>query len=56
MAEGCKENFTWDFFSWTWNFNRKSKPRILAVAGSYPTPITILKGDAEMARFLARAS
>jgi adenylate kinase family enzyme len=53
LAEGCQENFNWDFFLWTWNFNRKSKPRILEVAGCYPTPVTVLKGDAAMARFLA---
>ena len=53
LAEGCSENFDWAFFLWTWNFKRKSQPRILAVAGSYPTPITLLRGDAEMARFLA---
>ncbi|HEX3916609.1 MAG TPA: hypothetical protein VHW60_04665 [Caulobacteraceae bacterium] len=56
MAEGCQENFTWDFFLWTWNFNRKSRPRILAEAGRYPTPVTLLRGDAEMAAFLAAAA
>jgi adenylate kinase family enzyme len=55
LAEGCPENFNWAFFLWTWNFRRKSQPRILAVAGSYPTPITHLRGDAGMARFLAES-
>jgi adenylate kinase family enzyme len=53
LAEGCEETFDWTFFLWVWNFERKSQPRILAVAGGYPTPITRLLGDAEMARFLA---
>ena len=53
LAEGCLEKFDWPFFLWTWNFQRKSQPRILAVAESYPTPVTRLRGDADMARFLA---
>ena len=53
MAEGCFENMTWDFFLWVWNFERKSKARILAEVGKYATPITILRGDRAMARFLA---
>jgi adenylate kinase family enzyme len=52
MAEGCFENMNWDFFLWTWNFERKSKPRILAEARKYPTPVIILRGSAAMARFL----
>jgi adenylate kinase family enzyme len=53
LAEGCAENFDWDFFLWTWTFNAKSKPRILAEAATYPTPVTVLNGDAAMRRFLA---
>lgn len=55
MAEGCLENMTWDFFLWVWNFERKSKPRILAEVDKHPTPITILKGDKAMRRFLAES-
>jgi adenylate kinase family enzyme len=55
MAEGCEEQFSWELVSFAWNFNRKSRPRILAVAGGYPTPVTILRGGREMARFLAEA-
>ena len=53
MAEGCFENMTWDFFLWVWNFEHKSKPRILAEAGKYPAPITVLRGDQDLERFLA---
>ena len=56
LAEGCAENFDWDFFLWTWTFNAKSKPRILAAAAAYPTPVTVLNGDAGMRRFLAQLS
>ena len=52
LAEGCFENFDWDFFLWTWNFERRSKPRLLREAGSYGTPVTILRGDRGMADFL----
>jgi adenylate kinase family enzyme len=53
MAEGCAENFDWTFFLWTWNFEANSRPRILEAAGRFPTPITHLRGNAAMARFLA---
>jgi adenylate kinase family enzyme len=56
MAEGCQENFNWDFFLWTWRFEAKHQPRILAAAEAYPTPITHLHGGAAMARFLDEAS
>jgi adenylate kinase family enzyme len=55
LAEGCPETFDWPFFLWTWNFRRQSQPRILEEAARYPTPITHLRGDAAMARFLAKA-
>ena len=56
LAEGCPENFDWPFFLWTWNFERASQPRILQAAERYPTPITHLRGNADMARFLAAQS
>jgi adenylate kinase family enzyme len=56
LAEGCPEKFDWTFFLWTWNFEKQSQPRILEMAALYPTPITHLRGDAGMARFLAAAS
>jgi adenylate kinase family enzyme len=55
LAPGCEENFNWAFFHWVWNFHRQSQPRILEVAGNYPTPLTMLRGDAAMRRFLAEA-
>ena len=56
LAEGCYENLDWDFFLWTWNFERQSKPRILREAASYGTPVTILRGDRDMTNFLQRAA
>jgi adenylate kinase family enzyme len=53
VAPGCQENFNCPFYLWTWNFERQSQPRILAQAAAYPTPITHLRGDWAMARFLA---
>ena len=55
MAEGCEENIEWNFFLWTWNFEARHGPRILAAAGAYPTPVTHLRGSAAMSRFLADA-
>lgn len=55
MAPGCAENFSWDFFLWTWTFQARHAPRILAAAEAYPTPVTHLRGGAAMARFLAQA-
>jgi adenylate kinase family enzyme len=55
LAPGCSEQFDWTFFQWVWEFRRQSQPRILEVAGRYPTPITTLHGDAAMRRFLAEA-
>lgn len=52
LANGCYETFDWDFFLWTWNFERRSKPRILQEAARYGTPVTILRGDRAMADFL----
>jgi adenylate kinase family enzyme len=55
LAPGCSENFDWTFFLWVWNFHRKSQPRILDMAGRYATPVTILRGDGGMRRFLEQA-
>ncbi|MGH6958619.1 MAG: hypothetical protein ACREEW_18285 [Caulobacteraceae bacterium] len=54
LAEGCPENFDRDFFLWIWNFERKHKARILEIAGGYGLPVTRLRGDGEVARFLAK--
>jgi adenylate kinase family enzyme len=53
LAPGCEETFEWNFFVWTWTFNAKHRPNILAAARAYPTPVTVLKGDAGMRRYLA---
>jgi adenylate kinase family enzyme len=55
LAEGCLEHFDWAFIKWTWNFRAQSQPRVLEMAAAWPTPITHLRGDAAMARFLAEA-
>jgi adenylate kinase family enzyme len=55
LAEGCEENFDWDFFLWVWQFEASHQPRIIAAAEAYPTPLTHLRGRAAMARFLAEA-
>ena len=55
MAEGCDENFSWDFFLWTWNFQAIHAPRILKAAEAFPTTVTHLRGGAAIARFLAQA-
>ncbi|MCY7377690.1 MAG: DNA topology modulation protein [Pyrinomonadaceae bacterium] len=28
MAEGCAEKFDWEFVKWTWNYPKRSKPRV----------------------------
>jgi len=55
LAEGCPEKFDLPFFLWVWNFERKSQPRIIELAGRYPTAVTHLRGDAAMRRFFAEA-
>lgn len=56
LAEGCYEKLDWDFFLWTWNFGRQSKPHILRAAESYGARVTILHGDRAMANFLERVT
>jgi adenylate kinase family enzyme len=55
LAPGCPEKIDWPFFQWVWGFERKNQPQILAAAASYPTPITHLRGDAEMKQYLQTA-
>lgn len=28
MAEGCHERFDWEFLKWTWNYPKRSKPKV----------------------------
>lgn len=29
IAEGCKEKFTYEYFKWVWNYNKKVRPEYL---------------------------
>ncbi|HLI64847.1 MAG TPA: hypothetical protein VKU90_00665 [Caulobacteraceae bacterium] len=53
LAEGCNENFDWDFLEWIWTFERKARPRIEAAVASFGKPLTTLKGDRGVREFLA---
>ena len=55
LATGCPETLDRTLLLWAWNFRRQTQPRILEMAGRYPTPITHLRGGAAMTRFLAEA-
>ena len=55
LATGCPETFDRTLLLWAWNFRRQSQPRILEMAGRYSMPITHLRGNTAIARFLNEA-
>lgn len=36
MPENCKEKLEWEFFSYIWNFRRKSAPGLYEILSHYP--------------------
>jgi adenylate kinase family enzyme len=54
MAEGCVEKFDWKFVKWTWNYPKRSKPRVEELLKQFQNSITItrLKSNKEVKNFL----
>ena len=57
MAEGCPERFDLEFWSYIWNFDRVTAPRMAAMIAAIAPDLRIirLKGDREIAAFLESA-
>jgi hypothetical protein len=58
MAEGCAEKFDWEFVKWTWNYPKRSKPRVEELLKQFQNSITIirLKSTKEVENFLVNYS
>ena len=55
QAPGCPQKVDAQFLRWIWDFPRRSRPRLLAVVGTYAatTEIVHLRSAAEVRTFLA---
>lgn len=53
MAEGCYEKFDWEFLKWTWNYPKRSKPKVEGLLKRFEDEKTIirLKSDNEVENF-----
>ena len=58
MAEGCAEKFDWEFVKWTWNYPKRSKPRVEELLKRVEGEKTIfrLKSNREVKGFLVNYS
>ncbi len=58
MADGCREQFDWEFLKWIRDFENRSKPKIERILKEYESEKTIirLKSKREVARFLDNCS
>ncbi len=58
MAEGCDEKFDWEFIKWTWNYPKRSKPKVEELLKRFENEKTIirLKSQAEIENFLVNYS
>jgi len=57
-APGCPEQVDWEFLRFVWDFNRKSRPQIVAGLRAHlaePTALVVFRKDREGERFLADA-
>jgi adenylate kinase family enzyme len=58
MADGCPEQFDWEFLKWIWDFENRSKPKIEKILKQYENEKTIirLKSKREVENFLLTVS
>lgn len=52
MAEGCPEQFDWDFIKWIWNFKIRSGPGLQKHFDDFDGPKQHLKSPAQVRVFL----
>jgi adenylate kinase family enzyme len=54
MAEGCHERFDWEFLKWTWNYPKRSKPKVENLLRRFESEKTIirLKSNKDIEKFL----
>ena len=54
MAEGCPEQFNWEFVRWVWSYPKRSRPRIIKLLEKSvrQKQIIWLRSRAEVKRFL----
>ena len=58
MAEGCRERFDWEFLKWTWNYSKRSKPRVEELLKRFENEKTIirLKSNKDVENFFVNYS
>ncbi len=55
MAEGCPEKIDLKFMLWVWNYQKRTKPKVVRMLTDKPDKTVIfLRTDAELEEFLAR--
>jgi len=42
VAPGCPERFDWTFLKWVWNYPTRSRPKTLALLGTFPRLSVVL--------------
>jgi hypothetical protein len=54
MAEGCREQLSLEFFTWIWNYPKRSRPKVVKLLGEERTKEKAirLRTPAEIDRFL----
>jgi adenylate kinase family enzyme len=43
MADGCDEKFNWEFVKWTWNYPKRSKPKVEALLKRFEKEKTVIR-------------
>lgn len=53
MAEGCHEKFDWEFLKLTWNYPKRSKPKVEVLLKEFEDQKTIIRlhSNTEIERF-----
>lgn len=58
MAAGCPERLDWEFLRYVWQFNRRERPKIVAILAKHARHLdpVVFRRDGEVAQFLAGLS
>jgi adenylate kinase family enzyme len=52
LPDGCPERLEWQFLMWVWNFERRSRGRVMSLLTASDLPVVHLRGRREADRWL----
>jgi len=52
LPAGCPERLEWQFLMWVWNFDRRSRGRVISLLKASGLPVVHLRGTREAERWL----